>query len=144
VRVEPDVRVDDVHVGVLVHDLLDGLNDVTARGRVEEVDVGDLDIHRFLFGERERAQHVRLGHHPGDGVGAVRRHDEPGDVVVEHPRHGGLDRLVGGRGDDGARHDVVNGDVEHAVDVAGAVAAPLPLVVAHDELDDVIGGDDAD
>jgi len=144
VGVEPDVRVDDVHIRVLARDLLDGFDDVLTRGRVQQGDVGDLYVHRVLLGERERAQHVGFRHHARDGVSSLRRDHQPGDVVVEHAFDDGLRGLVGGRGDDGARHDVVNGDIEHPVDVASAVAAALSLLIANDELDDVVGGDDAD
>jgi len=144
VGVEPDVRVDDVHIRVLARDLLDGFDDVLTRGRVQQGDVGDLYVHRVLLGERERAQHVGFRHHARDGVSSLRRDHQPGDVVVEHAFDDGLHGLVGGRGDDGARHDVVNGDIEHPVDVASAVAAALSLLIANDELDDVVGGDDAD
>jgi len=90
VGVEPDVRVDDVHIRVLARDLLDGFDDVLTRGRVQQGDVGDLYVHRVLLGERERAQHVGFRHHARDGVSSLRRDHQPGDVVVEHAFDDGL------------------------------------------------------
>ena len=143
--VEPDVGVVDLHPGVLVRDLGDGVRDFLAGDGVQQPDVGDLHVHLFFLGERQRPEHVGLRDDAEHLVVVVlRRDDEARDVLGEHPLDGGLDRLARVRGEHGARHQVVDGQVEHPVEVAGAVALALSLLVADDEVHDVVGRHDAD
>jgi len=124
VGVEPDVRVDDVHIRVLARDdLLDGFDDVLTRrssSRATLVICTSIESCSVNVSARNTSVFVTM---PAMVSAALRRDHQPGDVVVEHAFDDGLRGLVGGRGDDGARHDVVNGDIEHPVDVASAVAA---------------------